>query len=154
MECAVLKRFLKVQGTFSIKKFLQISLFPHPSQLSLCHLLPGGEGAEAVGGRGWGEFFCLFLSFFPHPSLKWHLPPREGLKHCKIDFVRQNLRKVKFYIITYKFVPKNAMKLHFDKSFTRFFSKNRGVLGQSPKVLKQEVRKTEKKKFIFLEENI
>ena len=27
MECAVLKRFLKVQGTFSIKKFLQIPLF-------------------------------------------------------------------------------------------------------------------------------
>ena len=26
MECAVLKRFLKVQGTFSIKKFLQIPL--------------------------------------------------------------------------------------------------------------------------------
>ena len=27
MECAVLKRFLKVQGTFSIKKFLQNPLF-------------------------------------------------------------------------------------------------------------------------------
>ena len=27
MECAVLKRFLKVQETFSIKKFLQIPLF-------------------------------------------------------------------------------------------------------------------------------
>ena len=26
MECAVLKRFLKEQGTFSIKKFLQIPL--------------------------------------------------------------------------------------------------------------------------------
>ena len=27
MKCAVLKRFLKVQGTFSIKKFMQIPLF-------------------------------------------------------------------------------------------------------------------------------
>ena len=30
--------------------------------------------------------------------------------------------------------PKNAMKLHFDKSFCPFFSKTGGVLGRSPKV--------------------
>ena len=62
MECAVLKRFLKVQGTF-LKKFLQISLFhlekikfnlfyknfdsPYP----LCfaqHLLHKGEGFKTL----------------------------------------------------------------------------------------------------------
>ena len=37
---------------------------------------------------------------------------------------------------TYNFVPKNAMKLHFDKSFCPVFSKTGGVLGQSPKVLR------------------
>ena len=36
---------------------------------------------------------------------------------------------------TYNFVPKNAMKLHFDKSFCPVFSKTGGVLGQRPKVL-------------------
>ena len=62
MECAVLKRFLKVQGTFSIKKFLQIPLSvgkklnlirliktllkeftPHPLRFAQ-HLLPKEEG--------------------------------------------------------------------------------------------------------------
>ena len=37
--------------------------------------------------------------------------------------------------ITYNFFPKNAMKLHFDKSFDPTFSKVGGVLGQRPKVL-------------------
>ena len=38
MECAVLKRFLKVQGTFSIKKFLQIPLF-HLEKLNLIRFI-------------------------------------------------------------------------------------------------------------------
>ena len=75
------------------------------------------------------------LKTIPHPSLKWHLPQREGLKQCKVEFTRQNLRKVKFYIITYNFVPKNAMKLHFDKSFTRFFQKIVGYWGNAPRSL-------------------
>ena len=37
--------------------------------------------------------------------------------------------------ITYNFVPKNAMKLHFDKSLGQAFLKACGVLGQRPKVL-------------------
>ena len=66
MECAVLKRFLKVQGTFSIKKFLQIPLF-HLEKLNLIrfiktlikgftphllrfaqHLLRNGEGFKTL----------------------------------------------------------------------------------------------------------
>ena len=38
MECAVLKRFLKVQGTFSIKKFLAIPLF-HLKKLNLIRFI-------------------------------------------------------------------------------------------------------------------
>ena len=38
MECAVLKRFLKVQGTFSIKKFLQIQLY-HLGKLNLIRFI-------------------------------------------------------------------------------------------------------------------
>ena len=38
MECAVLKRFLKVQGTFSIKKFLQIPL-SHSEKLNLIRFI-------------------------------------------------------------------------------------------------------------------
>ena len=38
MECAVLKRFLKVQGTFSIKKFLQIPLY-HLEKFNLNHFI-------------------------------------------------------------------------------------------------------------------
>ena len=34
----------------------------------------------------------------------------------------------------YNFVPKNAMKLRFTKSFAQAFSKACGVLGQRPKV--------------------
>ena len=37
--------------------------------------------------------------------------------------------------INFYFLPKNAMELHFDKSFCPVFSKTGGVLGQSPKVL-------------------
>ena len=44
--------------------------------------------------------------------------------------------------ITYNFVPKNAMKLHFDKSLGQAFLKAYGVLGQRPKVFD---------KFIFIE---
>ena len=66
MECAVLKRFLKVQGTFSIKKFLQIPLSiwkklnlirfvktlikgftPHPLRFAQ-HLLHKGEGFKTL----------------------------------------------------------------------------------------------------------
>ena len=65
MECAVLKRFLKVQGTF-LKKFLQIPLFhleklnlirfiktlikgftPHPLRFAQ-HLLRNGEGFKTL----------------------------------------------------------------------------------------------------------
>ena len=65
MECAVLKRFLKVQGTF-LKKFLQIPLFPlekinlirfiktlikgftpHPLRFAQ-HLLHNGEGFKTL----------------------------------------------------------------------------------------------------------
>ena len=56
-------------------------------------------------------------------------------------FYSAKFEKTNLNDITYNFVPKNAMKLRFDKSFTRFFSKNRGVLGQRPKVLE---------KFIYL----
>ena len=44
------------------------------------------------------------------------------------------LKKAKFCIITYNFVPKNAMKLHFDKSFGFAFSKSNRC-GQSPRSL-------------------
>ena len=37
--------------------------------------------------------------------------------------------------INFYFLPKNAMELHFDKSFCPVFSKTGGVLGQRPKVL-------------------
>ena len=66
MECAVLKRFLKVQGTFSIKKYLQIPLF-HLEKINLIryiktllkgftlhllrfaqHLLHKGEGFKTL----------------------------------------------------------------------------------------------------------
>ena len=66
MECAVLKRFLKVQETFSIKKFLQITLAyleklnlirfiktlyknlsPHPLRFAQ-HLLHQGEGIKTL----------------------------------------------------------------------------------------------------------
>ena len=66
MECAVLKRFLKVQGTFSIKKFLQIPLsiwkklnlirfvktlikgFTHHPLRFAQHLLHKGEGFKTL----------------------------------------------------------------------------------------------------------
>ena len=38
MECAVLKKFLNVQGTFSIKKFLQIPL-SHSEKLNLIRFI-------------------------------------------------------------------------------------------------------------------
>ena len=84
--------------------------------IQLFQKLVGVLGWNHVGS-GWGEFLCLFLSFFPHPSLKWHLPPREGFRSIANGFT------------------KNAMKLHFDKSFCPVFSKTGGVLGQRPKVL-------------------
>ena len=59
MECAVLKRFLKVQGTFSIKKFLQIPLF-HLEKINLIRYIK-----TLIKG---------FTLFSPHLSLTWHLP--------------------------------------------------------------------------------
>ena len=65
MECAVLKRFLKVQGTFSIKKFLQIPLSIWKKLNSIRFIKALIKG------------FTLFL---PHLSLAWHLPQMEGFK--------------------------------------------------------------------------
>ena len=48
------------------------------------------------------------------------------------DEINKNLYVKFLNNSTYIFVPKNAMKLRFDKSFTRFFSKNRRC-GQSPR---------------------
>ena len=88
MECAVLKRFLKVQGTFSIKKFLQIPLF-HLEKLNLIRFIK-----TLING---------FTLFSPHLSLTWHLPHQgEDFKNIENGFT------------------KNAMKLHFTKSFTKF----------------------------------
>ena len=88
MECAVLKRFLKVQGTFSIKKFLQIPLSIW-KKLNLIRFIKA-----LIKG---------FTLFSPHLSLAWHLPHRgEDFKNIANGFT------------------KNAMKLHFTKSFTKF----------------------------------
>ena len=62
-------------------------------------------------------------------------PFRYGKKHCKVDFARQILRKVKFYIITYNFVSQNAMKLHFTKSLDPTFSKVSQGFGVKPQGL-------------------
>ena len=77
MECAVLKRFLKVQGTFSIKKFLQIPLSNleklnlirfiktlyknlFPSSVSLCSTSsPQGEGLKTQNFYVKYKFYCL-----------------------------------------------------------------------------------------------
>ena len=102
MECAVLKRFLKVQGTFSIKKFLQIPLSIW-KKLNLIRFVK-----TLIKG---------FTLFSPHLSLAWHLPHQvEDFKNIANGFT------------------KNAMKLHFTKSFTKFFSKNFQGLGWNPKV--------------------
>ena len=62
MECAVLKRFLKVQGTF-LKKFLQIPLFPL-EKINLIHFIK-----------------TLIKLFIPHLlRFAQHLLPREGFK--------------------------------------------------------------------------
>ena len=110
MECAVLKRFLKVQGTFSIKKFLQIPLSIW-KKLNLIRFIKA-----LIKG---------FTLFSPHLSLAWHLPHQgEDFKNIANGFT------------------KNAMKLHFTKSFTKFFSKNFQGLGWNPKVFQSD-------KFIF-----
>ena len=106
-------------------------------------------------------FAGTFLKKFPAHSkifLRPHIPCASGnrLMQC----LRQQIQDLRFKInakdilfdkvlenqnlnnIAYNFVPKNAMSLRFDKSFTRFFSKNRGVLGQRPKVFQSD-------KFIF-----
>ena len=58
-----------------------------------------------------------FTLFSPHLSLAWHLPHQgEDFKNIANGFT------------------KNAMKLHFTKSFTKFFSKNFQGLGWNPKV--------------------
>ena len=58
-----------------------------------------------------------FTLFSPHLSLTWHLPHQgEDFKNIANGFA------------------KNAMKLHFTKSFTKFFSKNFQGLGWNPKV--------------------
>ena len=109
MECAVLKRFLKVQGTF-FKKFLQIPLF-HLEKLNLIRFIK-----TLIKG---------FTLFSPHLSLAWHIPHQgEDFKNIANGFT------------------KNAMKLHFTKSFTKFFSKNFQGLGWNPKVFQFD-------KFIF-----
>ena len=103
MECVVLKRFLKVQETFSIKKFLQIPLF-HLEKINLIRYIK--------------TLIKEFTLFSPHLSLTWHLPHQgEDFKNIANGFT------------------KNAMKLHFTKSFTKFFSKNFQGLGWNPKIL-------------------
>ena len=44
-------------------------------------------------------------------------------------FYSAKFEKTNHNNITYNFVPKNAMLLRFDKSFTKFFSKNFQGLG-------------------------
>ena len=67
MECAVLKRFLKVQGTF-LKKFLQIPLF-HLEKLNLIRFIK-----------------TLIKGFTPHPlRFAQHLLPREGFKTLPLN---------------------------------------------------------------------
>ena len=59
-----------------------------------------------------------------NPSVKLRAVPYSLLgtaKAVQIVFYSIKLKKVKFCIITYNFVPKNAMKLHFDKSFDPTF---------------------------------
>ncbi len=68
------------------------------------------------------EYGFYYKKLTPYQTLPSNLrfatfPFRDGKKQCKGDFTRQNFGKIKFYKITYNFVPKNAMKLHFDKSF-------------------------------------
>ena len=62
MECAVLKRFLKVQGTFSIKKFLQIPL-SHSEKLNLIRFIK-----------------TLIKRFTTHPLRSAPSPQGEGFK--------------------------------------------------------------------------
>ena len=64
------------------------------------------------------------------------------LKSMQRRFYSIKFEKTNLNNITYNFVQKNAMKLHFDKSFCPVFSKTGGVLGQRPKVLH---------KFIFVD---
>ena len=97
-------------GTFLSKKF------PAPSKISLRPHIPCACGNRLMQ--------CLRQQI---QDLRFKINAREIL-FGKI-FEKPNLNNT-----TYNFLPKNAMKLRFDKSFTRFFSKNRGVLGQRPKV--------------------
>ena len=84
-------------------------------------------------------FAETFLSKkFPAPSkisLRPHIPCASGnmLLQCLRqqiqdllfksieDFVHQSLKKSNLNNITYNFVPKNAMQLHFDKSLAQAF---------------------------------
>ena len=88
-----------------------------------------------------------FLKKFPAPSkisLRPHIPCASGNRLCNVysnryriyvlksmqeRFYSAKLEKTNLNDITYNFVPKNAMKLHFTKSFTKFFSKNFQGLG-------------------------
>ena len=71
MECAVLKRFLKVQGTFSIKKFLQIPLSIW-KKLNLIRYIK-----TLIKG---------FTLFFPHLSLRDIFPTNgKTLKISQMD---------------------------------------------------------------------
>ena len=99
MECAVLKRFLKVQGTFSIKKFLQIPLSiwkklnlirfvktlikgfpPYPLRLRLATFSMGGrQTPQSLRDSS------PFMGAFPNPAT---FPFGDGKKQCKIGFTR------------------------------------------------------------------
>ena len=96
-------------GTFLSKKF------PAPSKISLRPHIPCASGNRLC--NVYGNRYRIYV-----------------LKSMQERFYSAKFEKTNLNDITYNFVPKNAMKLRFDKSFTRFFSKNRGVLGQRPKV--------------------
>ena len=97
--------------TFLSKKF------PAPSKISLRPHIPCACGNRLLQ--------CLWQQI---QDLRFKSTAGEILFDKSLE--NQNLND-----ITYNFVPKNAMQLRFDKSFTRFFSKNRRVVGQSPTVL-------------------
>ena len=96
--------------------FSLIKKIPAPSKISLRPHIPCASGNRLLQ--------CLRQQI---QDLRFKNNAKEILSNKILE--NQNLNNV-----TYNFLPKNAMKLRFDKSFTRFFSKNRGVLGQRPKV--------------------
>ena len=88
MECAVLKRFLKVQGTFSIKKFLQIPL-SHLGKLNLICFIS-----------------ILYKTKLPHPSLCDTFPQGKALEASQMD-----LRKMQWNCILIKVLIQLFQKL-------------------------------------------